>query len=87
MKIPRYEVTSLFPTKLHPKDVANLRGVVAKYLDSNDFVTNRILRQLSTVTYDQAIYFFGEMMKQQVLEKIGTASATKYVLKRRHRSK
>jgi hypothetical protein len=51
-------------------------------LECNAFITNRILREQIDLTYDQAIHFFQEMVKVDILVRVGTSSGTRYVLSR-----
>lgn len=73
------QITSQFPTSLTDKDLVQIKRVMLDYLKTHEFVTNRILREIVSVTYDQAIFFFGKMLKQKVLKKIGISSGTRYV--------
>jgi hypothetical protein len=50
------------------EDITRLQGIVFDYLETHDFVTNRILRGIANVTYDQAISFFGEMVNRDTLK-------------------
>ena len=75
-----YRIVSKFPTKLTEEDLIHIRSIVLNYLKTNEFVTNRILREIVGVTYDQAIFFYGQMLKRKVLQKVGTASGTRYIL-------
>lgn len=74
-----YQIISQFPTSLTDKDLVQIKRVMLDYLKTHEFVTNRILREIVNVTYDQAIFFFGKMLKQKVLKKIGISSGTRYV--------
>jgi hypothetical protein len=51
---------------------------VETYLSTHSYITNRELRALSGITYDQAIDFFNRMVGCGKLERIGKASGTKY---------
>lgn len=50
------------------------------YLASKPKVTNRILRTLAPIKYDQAIVALGRMCREQILERRGNAGGTHYVL-------
>lgn len=75
-----HRITSKLPTKLTEEDLVHVQRIALDYLKAHGFVTNRILREIAGVTYDQAIYFYGQMLKRKVLKKIGTASATRYLV-------
>ena len=53
---------------------------VLDYLASNLRVTNRILRTLAPIEYDQATVALGRMCEEQILERRGRAGGTHYVL-------
>lgn len=67
------------PTTLSDSTVQVLEAKVFEYLQGNDHITNRELRSLTGITYDQAIYFFNKLLREEKLARIGVASATKYV--------
>lgn len=67
-------------TKLTKDELKEIALVVNKYLSTNQFINNRTLRSLTGIGYDQAIHFFGKMVKEKRLEKIGQGSGTKYSL-------
>ena len=76
-------VVYIVTTRLSPEDVVCIQKVVLRYLKNHEFVTNRILRGMTIVNYDQAIFFFGRMLKQKLLKKVGVGRATRYVLNRK----
>ena len=51
-----------------------------RYLSSHTSITNRILRTLTPIEYDQAIVAFGRMCRDGVIERRGNAGGTHYVL-------
>jgi predicted HTH transcriptional regulator len=53
---------------------------VLEFLKVNESITNRKLRQITNVNYDQAIFFFNRMIEKGVLNRIGVASGTHYTL-------
>jgi predicted HTH transcriptional regulator len=53
---------------------------VLSYLAANPKVTNRILRTLAPIKYDQAIVALGRMCDEQILERYGKTGGTHYVL-------
>ena len=42
-------------------------------------VTNRLLRSLTGITYDEAIHFLGRMCDEGILQRRGRAGGTHYV--------
>jgi predicted HTH transcriptional regulator len=67
-------------TTLLEAQTAQVEKAVRIYLRQHESITNRKLRELTGIGYDQAIFFFAEMVKANRLSRIGTGSATKYVL-------
>lgn len=65
-------------TKLSKMQVRETQRVVTAYLRTQPYITNRILRSLAKVNYDQAIQFFNLMLEKGVLQKEGKASGTRY---------
>jgi predicted HTH transcriptional regulator len=61
-------------------EIHSLQKQVFLFLETEPSVTNRKLRNLTGIGYDQAIYFFNSMLKSGKLVRVGKASATKYVL-------
>ena len=57
--------------------------LVASYLKNNPEIRNRQFRKLTGLGYDQAIYFFKRATTEKRLARIGTSSATHYVLPKR----
>lgn len=80
INMKKYQIISKFPTSLTEEDLIHIQKVTVEYLKSHEYVTNRILRQIVNVTYDQAIFFFGRMIKRKVIKKVGTSSGTRYIL-------
>lgn len=68
-------------TKLTTEQLDRVQAEVAAYLKTHDYVTNRVLRAQTDISYDQAIYFFGQMLQRRFLKKIGRSSATRCVLR------
>jgi predicted HTH transcriptional regulator len=71
---------SRITTILSKEEVTKLKTLLLQYFSDNDCITNRKLRELSGITYDQAIYFFGQMIKQNIVNRLGTTSSTHYTL-------
>lgn len=59
-------------------DAAKSRAV--KYLSSHPAITNRLLRSLMPITYDEAIIALGKMCQEGLLERHGHAGGSHYVL-------
>ncbi len=68
-------------TKLTSEEIGRVRGLVFEYIKSHGSIRNRELRAVSQISYDQAIHFFGEMVRRGGLKRIGTRSGTRYVFK------
>lgn len=67
-------------TTLSSERVSEVESLVETFLKQHDSITNRKLREISGVNYDQAIYFFNLMVDRGQLQRTGKASGTKYVL-------
>jgi len=80
MNKKNYKVVSKRLTCLTDRDLTNLKRVVAGYLKTQAFITNSILRKITSATYDQAVLFYKAMVKQKVLKKIGINGGTRYVI-------
>lgn len=80
MNKKKYKIVSGFPTSLTESDLIHIQHIVIDYLKIHDFVTNRLLREIIDITYDQAIYFYRKMLERKILKKIGTASGTRYIM-------
>ena len=78
-----HRIVSKRPSRLTEEDLVNVQRIALDYLKTHEFVTNRILRKIAGVEYDQAIHFYNEMLKRKVIKKIGIASATRYILSRK----
>jgi hypothetical protein len=74
-------------TRLNDEDLAQIRGAIVNYLQKHEFITNRLLRGLADIGYDQCIFAFGELLRSGDLVKVGTASATRYVLAKKKRKR
>jgi predicted HTH transcriptional regulator len=81
MKKKKYKPISKCPTALTEKDISHIRRIAIRHLKSHEFLTNRELRGIVDISYDQAIYFYRRMLDRGVLERVGIASGTKYILK------
>ena len=65
--------------KLNEQQVAAIKDSVLQYLRTESHVTNRILRDMTDINYDQAIFFFNQMIDAEVLVRIGRGGGTRYV--------
>jgi len=68
-------------TVLKEEEINKVKTLVMQYLKDNDCITNSKLRKLSGINYDQAIYFFKEMINQNMLNRLGNGSGTYYTPK------
>ena len=69
-------------TILTDDEFIQARVAVLAYLSSNESINNREFRALTHFGYDQAISFFGRMVRKGHLRRMGKASGTKYVLRK-----
>jgi len=67
-------------TTLAADTLAKVRVAIFRYLRDHESITNRALRELTGIGYDQAIDAFRKLQKSGDLNKEGVASATRYVL-------
>lgn len=67
-------------TRLSDEKLAQIRSAVLRYLENHEFITNRLLRGLTDIGYDQSIYVFADLKRSGDILRIGTSSATRYVL-------
>jgi uncharacterized membrane protein len=67
-------------TTLNNDEIEEVKKSVLLYLQEHDFITNRALRNLSGVTYDQAIFFFKQMMSHGILKRVGITTNIRYVI-------
>jgi hypothetical protein len=72
---------SRISTILSKEEVNKLKTLLLQFFSDNDCITNRKLRELYGITYDQAIYFFGQMIKENIVNRLGTTSSIHYTLK------
>ena len=66
--------------KLDSREIQKLQEVILVYLETEPSITNRGLRQLTGINYDQAIYLFNHMLALGTLIRVGRNSGTKYIL-------
>ena len=65
---------------LNEEQLREVEQITMKFLQLNPSITNRKLRQISGVNYDQAIFFFNHMLRKRRLKRVGVSSSTKYIL-------
>ncbi len=65
---------------LPKSEVLRVKKLLLRYFKKNAFINNTKLRELTGLSYDQAIWFFGQMLSEGTLERIGKTSSTKYIL-------
>ncbi len=70
------------PTTLPENRMIEIESAVRTYLQTHKSITNREVRQLTGISYDQAISFFNEMLRAGRFERVGVYSGTRYVLPR-----
>ena len=68
---------------LSEEECRRVERLTVEYLVIHSTITNRELRALGKVGYDQATWFFGRMVKRGKLRRVGSRGGTKYVLSRR----
>jgi predicted HTH transcriptional regulator len=67
-------------TVLTENEFTQVKETVFSYFSCHKSITNRKIRELTNISYDQAMNFFNRMAAQGHLKRVGTASSTKYVL-------
>ena len=65
---------------LSKSEVSQVKKLLLRCLKKNAFINNAKLRELTGLDYDQATWFFGQMLSEGTLERIGKTSGTKYIL-------
>ena len=70
-------------TKLTDKDLRHAQRIAVAYLRTHEFLTNRIMRKIANISYDQAVTFFNLMLKRKVLKRHGMTAGTRYVWNRK----
>jgi hypothetical protein len=65
-------------TTLTSEEFSKIELIVLDYLETKEFISNREIRNLTGIGYDQAIFFFASMIENRILIKVGASSATKY---------
>lgn len=74
------------PVTLSESELGRVEDLVMTHLQDTEFISNRQLRPIANITYDQAIYFFNHMIRQGRLSRVGIAAGTKYCLPNHTRS-
>jgi len=70
-------------TRLTEKQYEHCWKLVLTYLGKQGNIRNRQFREVTGLGYDQAINFFKRATTEKRLARLGTASATHYVLPKR----
>ncbi len=65
---------------LDKNEFTQVKESVFAYLSRHQSTTNRELRALTNIGYDQTTNFFNKMVEQGCLRRVGKGSGTKYVL-------
>ncbi len=68
---------------LSEEECKRVEKLTVEYFVNHSTITNRELRALGKVSYDQATWFFGRMVKRGKLRQVGSRGSTKYVPSRR----
>lgn len=79
------KVNEATTTILLDADLSRAVKLVQTYLETNPSITNRSLREISGINYDQAIRVFRCMVDEGKLIKEGKSSGTKYSLPRKRK--
>jgi predicted HTH transcriptional regulator len=74
------EVKNVPRTRLSEAEISRVWVIVREFLRKHPSVTNRTLRAISGISYDQAIQFFNRMVDQGKLIREGKSSGVKYTL-------
>jgi hypothetical protein len=67
--------------RLTPEQMVQVESSARAYMSSHGSISNREIRSLSGINYDQAIWFFNQMTTQGKFDRVGVASKTRYVLR------
>ncbi len=67
-------------TVLTENEFAQVKKAIFAYLSHHQSTTNREIRALTNIGYDEATNFFSKMVEQGCLRRVGKGSGTKYVL-------
>ena len=66
--------------KLSDNDFQSAKNMVLAYMASHNTITNREVRALTQLNYDQAVSFFNKMVAEGCFMRIGKTTSTRYVL-------
>lgn len=69
---------------LSDKEMATVAAAARNHIETTGSIKNSELRALTGINYDQAIWFFNQMIEQGMLIRVGVASSTKYLLAPQH---
>jgi hypothetical protein len=62
-------------------------GIALHYLKSNRSIRNRVIREIASIGYDQAIYFFNRAIAEKRLIREGSGGGIRYVLPAKGKTK
>jgi len=69
------------PTKLTNEQFESCWKTAKVFLEKNQTIRNKQLREITGIGYDQAISFFNRAVAEKHLLRIGVGSGTHYILK------
>lgn len=67
-------------TTMTEDEYRSARDFALALMASAEYLTNRELRKVTRITYDQAIFFFNRMVEEGSLVRFGRGSGTRYRL-------
>jgi hypothetical protein len=77
----QFHLSSTCSKKLSDHDFQAAKEMVMTYLACHNSITNRELRALTQLNYDQAVSFFNKMIADGYFMRVGKTTSTKYVLR------
>jgi hypothetical protein len=79
-----HRFSGLGSAKLSEQEFASAKEKVLAYLAARKSITNRELRALTQLNYDQAVSFFNKMIAYGYVTRLGKTTATRYERPRAH---
>ena len=64
---------------LKGEQLRDVQATVLTYLSTHPHISNRQLRAVTQITYDQAIWVFNHLIETGFIERQGRGSASRYV--------
>jgi predicted HTH transcriptional regulator len=61
------------------EELKHFACVISSFIREKGFITNRILREITGIGYDQAIQIFNLLINKQLIKRVGTTTSTRYV--------